>query len=180
MTYKVMVVSAMDQNGLIGLNNQLPWHCPVDLRRFRALTMGRCVLMGRKTADSLKKPLRDRVNMVYTRNKHWSRPGFIRVSTDADIKRVLKRFQQQEVWVIGGADLYKKFLPKASVVHLTILNTEVKVTDQDQPVYFPVNGLKRYNGMHAQVSADPNVVFWVFTPQKIQTGRNKPANAIVC
>ena len=177
--YRVCLIAAVDQNGLLGLDGDLPWHCPADLRRFRYLTMGRVCLMGRRTAESLKKPLRDRVNLVLTRDRTWSRPGFHAVHNERDIQRALKKFQQHELWVIGGATLYTKYLPHADIVHLTVLATNIDTTDK-QAVYFPMSGLRKFGGVHAATDVDPNVVFWTFTPHAIQTGRSKPASAIVC
>jgi dihydrofolate reductase len=176
---KIILIAAMDANGVIGVNNQIPWHCPTDLRHFRDLTIGRVVLMGRRTADSLKKPLRDRYNLVLTHDRTWARTGFHTVHTQRDIRRVMRRLKQSELWVIGGNTLYQKYLPRAHMVHLTTLQTQVEYTDQDTVTYFPVAGLRRFKGQYAQSTQDPAVVFWVLTPDDIQSGRSRPATAVI-
>jgi dihydrofolate reductase len=174
MDIKICMVAAMDAQGAIGVSNTLPWKCPADMRRFRALTLGRVCLMGRKTAESLPKALRDRVNVVMTRDRTWTRPGFITVHDMRGVKRILKRYEQKELWIIGGGDLYRKFIAKADILHLSILNLTVPNPD----TWFPVDGLSRFHGIHYVPVQDPMVDMYVLTPEQIPSTRNKPMNLV--
>lgn len=172
---KIIVIAAVGRNGALGANGVLPWHCPVDLRHFRALTMGRVCLMGRNTADGLRKPLRDRVNLVMTRNPAgYQRPGFTSVSNMADIQAALDRCGTDELWVCGGAAIYREFLPIADVVHLTQLDIDVP----DADTWYPMDLMDRFTGTQTQATTDPLVHFWVFTPHVIPTGRARTGPAI--
>lgn len=169
---KIVLIAAMDRNGAIGAHNQLPWRCPTDMRRFRALTMGRVCLMGRKTADSLPKPLRDRVNLVLTRDRTWSRPGFITVHDMRGVNKILKKFHQKELWVIGGGDIYRRFIKQASVVHLSIIDVDTPNPD----TWFPVKALQRFKGMVLVPCTDPMVQMWVLTPDAPPTTHRAGSN----
>ena len=126
------IIVATDNNNGIGLNNTLPWHLPEDLKYFKALTLGKIVLMGRKTFESIGRPLPGRVNVILTRNKSYQADGCV-VINDLDqlfdIKQINKEvaaiqdFAQQEIFCIGGANLYKQLLDKASVLYLTKVDT---------------------------------------------------------
>lgn len=167
--HKIVLIAAVDRNGAIGSQGTLPWHCPEDLRHFRNLTMGKVVLMGRKTADSLHKPLRDRVNLVLTRSGQYPRAGFIACKDMHAVRRALGQHGQRELWVIGGGELYRRFIKHAHVVHLT----QLQVTVPDPDTWFPMAGLKTMRGCVSQSSKDPNVVFWTFTRVPVGTGRNR-------
>ncbi len=109
------IIAAMDENGVIGRNNALPWHLPVDLRHFKAVTMGKSILMGRKTCESLPFALPGRENLVLTRNSGFERPGF----TPVDMSQLLARADNEDMMVIGGASIYAQFLPLASRMLIT-------------------------------------------------------------
>ncbi len=108
------IIAAMDRNRLIGRDNALPWHMPADLRHFKAATLGKPVLMGRKTCQSLPCALPGRRNLVLTHNPDFSRPGFETVSLDD-----LRCRDSEEVMVIGGAGIYRLFLPQARRMLIT-------------------------------------------------------------
>jgi len=112
----VTIVVARAQNGVIGRAGTLPWHIPADLRRFKALTMGGAMVMGRKTFDSLPGLLPGRRHIVLTRDRNWSAPG-AEVVRDADAALALA--ETQAVSVIGGADIFALFLPLARRIELT-------------------------------------------------------------
>lgn len=118
----VSLVVAMDENGLIGRNGQLPWRLPEDLKHFRRLTLGKTVLMGRKTWDSLGKPLDGRRNWVLSRDRAF-RPAGCEVF--ATLEQALAAHREGELFVIGGAQLYRQALPLASTVHLTRVHARV-------------------------------------------------------
>jgi dihydrofolate reductase len=115
MTEIVLVVAIAD-NGVIGRNGAIPWHISEDLKRFKALTLGHTIVMGRKTWDSLpKKPLPGRVNVVVTRQKDWQAQGAIAASSLGEATAGTSG----TVMVIGGAEIYQRALPLASRIELT-------------------------------------------------------------
>lgn len=114
---EIVLVAALDRDGVIGRDGGLPWHLPADLGRFKAATLGKPVIMGRKTCDSLPKPLPGRRNIVLTRQPGFSRPGF-ETARDADEALALAA-SAPEVMVIGGAEVYALFLPRARRMLLT-------------------------------------------------------------
>jgi len=110
------LVLAIADNGAIGKNGTLPWHISEDLKRFKALTMGHTVVMGRKTWDSLpKKPLPGRVNVVVTRQKDWRAEG---AQTASSLGQATSG-TSGVVMIIGGAEIYERALPLASRIELT-------------------------------------------------------------
>lgn len=113
----VTLIVAVADNGVIGRGNALPWHLPEDLQRFKRLTMGKPIVMGRKTFESIGKPLPGRHNIVVTRDSNYRREGVSVVhSVDAAL---VAAGDAEEVMVIGGADLFRMFLPRARRVQLT-------------------------------------------------------------
>ena len=120
---RLAIVVAATDNGVIGRDGRLPWHLPDDLKRFKSLTLGKPVLMGRKTYESIGKPLVDRPNIVLTRNPGWEAPHVIVVHSLAE---ALKRARPAtELMVIGGADIFELCLPSCSVIHLTRVHADL-------------------------------------------------------
>lgn len=119
----VSLMVAMDRNRVIGKDNQLPWHLPADLRRFKALTLGKPVLMGRKTFESIGRPLPGRENLVLSRNKDWHASGVTTIQSLAAAFDLTA--QAAEVVVIGGAAVFEMSLPHASRLYLTEVDAEV-------------------------------------------------------
>lgn len=119
---RICLIAAMAANGIIGRNNALPWHLPADLKRFKALTTGHPVVMGRKTYESIGKPLPQRRNLVITRNRGYSAPGCEVVhSLDAALAACR---DAPEIFVIGGAELYRESLPYAQCLEFTEIHAE--------------------------------------------------------
>jgi dihydrofolate reductase len=115
--HRIAVIAAVARNGIIGVENRLPWRLPEDMRRFRALTTGHAVIMGRRTWESIGKPLPGRQNLVVTRG---SGPGTPEVEFAPSLDAALARVRLPEpVFVIGGALLYQEALPRADVLYLT-------------------------------------------------------------
>lgn len=124
------LIAAIARNGVIGVGNTLPWRLPEDLKRFRALTTGHAVLMGRKTWQSLGRPLPHRQNIVVTRDRSFAAAGAdIAHSLDAALARV---DLPSPVYCIGGAQLYAQALPRADVLELTEIDR-----DYDGDTFFP-------------------------------------------
>lgn len=112
----ISLIVAMDEGGLIGRDGQLPWRLPEDLKHFRRLTLGKTILMGRKTFESLGKPLDGRENWVLTRAVHF-KPAGCRVFHD--LTHALEAHQAGELMVLGGAELFRHTLPLADRIYLT-------------------------------------------------------------
>ena len=113
----ITLIVTVSDNGVIGRDNALPWHLPDDLKRFKQLTLGKPVVMGRKTFDSIGKPLPGRHNIVVTRDANYRRDG-VTVVHGVD-EALAAAASAPEIMVIGGADLFRLFLPRAGRVQLT-------------------------------------------------------------
>jgi dihydrofolate reductase len=124
----VTFVVAMAENGVIGRDGELPWRMPTDLRRFRQLTLDRPVVMGRKTYESIGKPLDRRDNIVITRQRDFSRPEIHVVATvDAALalgRTLAAQRGAGEIAVIGGAEVFRAALPFAQRVYLTLVHAD--------------------------------------------------------
>jgi dihydrofolate reductase len=112
----ITIVVARAQNGVIGLDGKLPWRLPADLKRFKALTMGSVMVMGRKTFESLPGLLPGRRHVVLTRDRDWSAAG---AEIAHSIEDALRLAHDQKISVIGGADVFELFTPHAIRVELT-------------------------------------------------------------
>jgi len=120
---KISLIVAMDRNGVIGAGGRLPWRLSADLKRFKAITMGKPIVMGRKTHESIGRPLPGRENIVITRDRNFRAPGCTVVhGVDAALDRCR---DVEEVMVMGGAELYRQLLPRADRMYLTEVNAAV-------------------------------------------------------
>jgi len=119
---KLSLIVAMADNHVIGHNNRLPWHLPADLKHFRAITLGKPVLMGRKTWESIGRPLPGRTNIVITRNADYLAADCVVVHSLDEALRAAG--SAAEVMVIGGAELYRQALPQADTLYLTLVHGE--------------------------------------------------------
>lgn len=118
------LVVAAARNNVIGKDNQLLWRLPNDTRYFKNVTWGMPVVMGRKTYESLGKPLAGRTNIVLTRNSSWKAEGTTTVKSLDDAIFLAKQMDVKELMVIGGGEIYKMAMPKASRIHLTRVEAE--------------------------------------------------------
>ena len=117
---KVVIIAAIANNGVIGAAGKIPWHISDDLKRFKRLTLGHPIIMGRKTYDSLGKPLPGRRNIVLTRG-----PAIPGVECFAGLDAALETCQTETVFIIGGAELYRQALPLANTLLLTHVHRQV-------------------------------------------------------
>ncbi len=117
------IIAAMDQNQLIGYKNKIPWNLPADLQYFKQTTLGSPVIMGRKTFESIGSPLPDRRNIIMTRDKNYFAEGCEVVHS---LEEILNSFseQEEEAFIIGGAEIYRLFLPYCNKLYLTIIEHE--------------------------------------------------------
>ncbi|MCG8609763.1 MAG: dihydrofolate reductase [Pseudomonadales bacterium] len=124
------IIAAMAENRTIGINNNLPWYLPEDLKYFKRVTLGKPIIMGRKTFESIGKPLPGRKNIVVTRNPEWQSPG---VDAVQDLESAVSRAESaamiegtEEVMIIGGDQIYHLALPKVDRLYLTLVHAEVQ------------------------------------------------------
>ena len=120
---KIAMIAAVAENGAIGIDNKLPWYLPGDLRYFKAVTMGKPIIMGRKTFESLKRPLPGRTNIVMTRDDTFSHEGVKVVRSLEEALNMAESIAMidgaSEVMVIGGEQIYRQALPEAGRLYLT-------------------------------------------------------------
>lgn len=112
----ISLIAALDRQGGIGINGRIPWHLPADLARFKQLTMGRPIIMGRKTHESIGRPLPGRRNIVITAQRDYLAPG---CDLAHSLDEALRLAGDGEVFVIGGAAVYQEALPRAHRLYLT-------------------------------------------------------------
>ena len=126
------MIWAMGKNRELGINNDLPWHLPADLQHFKAVTMNKPVIMGRKTFESIGRPLPGRRNIVISRNTDYTAVGVdVVTSPEAAISLLC---ESDEVMVIGGGNIYQQFLKSADTLYLTFIDLDV-VGDTQFPDY---------------------------------------------
>ncbi|SFI01254.1 MULTISPECIES: dihydrofolate reductase [unclassified Bacillus (in: firmicutes)] len=114
----ISLLVAMDKNRLIGKDNQLPWHLPADLAYFKKVTMGHPIIMGRKTFESIGRPLPGRTNIILTRNQNYEMEGCKVIHSIDDVKKMDEQMNE-ELFVIGGAEIFKEVLPFANRLYIT-------------------------------------------------------------
>lgn len=127
----ISLLVAMDKNQLIGKDNDLPWRLPADLAYFKRVTMGHPIIMGRKTYDSIGRPLPGRENIIVTRDTSYEAEGCKVIHS---IEEIVKMNEQtdQELFVIGGAEIFKEILPHSDRLYITEINEEF-----EGDTYFP-------------------------------------------
>lgn len=120
---KILIVVAAAENGVIGRDGDMPWRLSTDLKRFKALTMGKPMIMGRKTFEAIGKPLPGRTSIVVTRDSAWQSPGVVPVgSVDAALalaRQIALDTDAEEICIVGGGEIYRQSMPHCDVVHLT-------------------------------------------------------------
>ncbi|MGL6335185.1 type 3 dihydrofolate reductase [Aeromonas jandaei] len=123
---KISMIAAMAHDRVIGKDNQMPWHMPADLAHFKRVTLGKSVLMGRKTFESIGRPLPGRRNLVISRNPDYQADGIEVVGSVEAALALLADNEVAEVMVIGGGHLYAELLPKADCLYLTRIELMVE------------------------------------------------------
>ena len=128
---KITLVAAIASNNVIGKENSLPWNIPEDLKRFKQMTSGHTILMGRKTFDSIGRPLPNRQNIVMTKDKKFQQEG-IQVINDFDEALELIKKSNEDVFIIGGSKIYELFEPVANSLAITRI-----LKDFEGDAFFP-------------------------------------------
>lgn len=164
---KISLIVAMASNRVIGLDNRLPWHLSADLKRFRQITMGSPIVMGRKTYESIGRPLPGRTNVIVSRDPAYKQEGCL-VFNDIEtaIGSCCQKFQ--EVFVIGGSELYRSVLPMADTLYVTLIH---KVFSGD--AFFPEIDARQWAEVAREdIDDDPDAGFsYSFIKYKKATNR---------
>ena len=141
----ISLLVAASENNAIGKNGKLLWNLPNDLKYFKNLTWAMVVVMGRKTYEAIDKPLPGRVNIVITRKADWKREG-VQVAKDIDEALLLANATNcKEIFVIGGGEIYKEFMPKADRIYMTRVHAEF-----DADTFFPEISLDNWTLISAK------------------------------
>ncbi len=151
---KISLIVAMASNRVIGLNNQMPWHLSADLKRFKKITLGSPIVMGRKTFESIGRPLPGRTNIIISRNPAYKPEGCLVVN---DIETALKAGCEnaENIFVIGGSTLYQALLPVANTLYITQINKEFH-----GDTFFPhIDGNHWIEAERIDIDSDPDVSF---------------------
>lgn len=122
---KITLITAMSRNRVIGRRNALPWHLPDDLKRFKKRTSGHTVIMGRRTFESLTQTLTDRRCIVVTRQRDYRAPGAALAHSLTDALDTARGYGEQEVFILGGAEIYAEALPLADRIDLTFIDADI-------------------------------------------------------
>src|SRR5512145_813795 len=119
---RVSVIVAMAKNRVIGANNRIPWHLPNELKLFKSLTMGHHIVMGRRTYESINRLLPGRTTVIVTRQRDYAVPGAVVAHSVSEALEAARG--DDEIFVIGGADLFRETLPVADRIYLTVVDAE--------------------------------------------------------
>ncbi len=151
---KISLIVAMATNRAIGLDNKMPWHLSADLKKFKAITMGSPIVMGRKTYESIGRPLPGRSNIIISRNLDYQQTDCL-VFNDIKTAIAASSKDAEEIFIIGGAELYKATLPLADNLYLTLINQEFT-----GDTFFPEIDFKAWSEVSREdISDDPSVNF---------------------
>lgn len=128
----ITIIAAIAKNNALGKNNDLIWHLPADLKRFKQITTGHYILMGRNTFESIGKPLPNRTTIIITRNRHYFKDGCLIANSLENAIELAK--DQENIFIIGGAQIYKEAMAKniANQLDITLVHKEFEAD-----VYFP-------------------------------------------
>ncbi|MBK9294303.1 MAG: dihydrofolate reductase [Oligoflexia bacterium] len=149
----ISLIVAMAKNRVIGIDNKLPWHLSEDLKRFRKITTGHPVVMGRKTFESIGRLLPNRENIIVTRNTDYRVLGATIVNS---LEEVLEKFKNtpEEVFILGGGEIFKVALPLANKIYLTLIDKEIA-----GDAYFPEFDLASYTKLFEEKHVDGPLPF---------------------
>ena len=151
---KISLIVAMATNRAIGLDNKMPWHLSADLKKFKTITMGCPIVMGRKTYESIGRPLPGRTNIIISRNLEYQQAGCL-VFNNINTAIEATGKDAEEIFIIGGAELYKATLPSADNLYLTLIQQEF-IGD----TYFPEIDFSAWTEVSREdISDDPSVNF---------------------
>jgi len=158
----VSVIVAAAENGVVGVDNSLPWHLPEDLKYFKRVTLGKPIIMGRKTFDSIGRALPGRLNIVLTANAEWQSKGVVVASSIDQALKLAQAEKTDKAFVIGGGQIYTLFLPYASTLEMTeVYDTPVADT------FFPNFSGGQFKEVQRQSITDSTPKFDYVTYRKV-------------
>lgn len=150
---EISFVVAMTRQGVMGKNNALPWHLPEDLKHFKQVTMGNPIIMGRKTYESIGRPLPGRRNIVLSRQKDLDYAGVeVFASFEDVVHELAKDTNIKELNIIGGAEIFKQTINNVTKLHITWIEK-----DFDGDVVFPIDELKPFHLLDAEKHLENNI-----------------------
>jgi dihydrofolate reductase len=150
----ISLIAALGKNGVIGSDNSIPWRLPADMKRFRELTTGKPVIMGRKTFESIGRPLPNRTNIVITTDRNYKADNCIVAHS---VEEALKAAKGDEIMIIGGAKIYRQFLPLANKMYLTFIDKEF-----EGDAYFPEYDKNEWKETSREEHVDENGLRYAF------------------
>lgn len=149
----ISIIAAIGKNNELGKNNTLLWHMPADMKYFRETTRGHTVIMGRKTFESLKGPLPKRKNIVITRDKNYKAEG---IEVVHSLEEAVRQAQnEKEIFIIGGAEIYKQAMGVANKLYITHIDAEYKDADSFFPEIIPIVWNETSHIEHKKDSGNP-------------------------
>ena len=148
----ISLIAAIGKNNVIGVDNKLPWKLSADLKRFRQITSGKPVIMGRKTFESIGRPLPNRTNIIITRDKSYKADGCVVVHSSEEALNAAKG--SEEIMIIGGEQIFREFLPKADKMYLTIIDK-----DFEGDAYFPEYNKNEWKITHKEDHEDDGLKY---------------------
>lgn len=152
------LIAAMARNRAIGIKGQLPWRLSDDLKRFKAITMGHVLLMGRTTFDSIGRPLPGRRTIVVTRQRDWSAPG---VEVAHTIDEAIEKAGHHQIFVAGGADIYRQTIDRASRLYLTLVSRDV-----EGDAFFPIFDESAFDVVERELHRNGDLPFEFLTLER--------------
>jgi dihydrofolate reductase len=155
------LITAFDLNYLIGNDNHLPWRISEDLQHFRSITMGHTVVMGKNTWISLGKPLEGRTNIILTHDTDYQIPGCLVYNS---VEQVINGTQDDEVFIIGGSEVFKQFLPFANKMYITRIQHSFTGNKYFPPVNWQDWVMDSYELMKTQSGIDLAFEIWLKKP----------------
>lgn len=169
---KISLIAALSDDGVIGRNNALPWRLPTDMKRFKKLTMGKPVIMGRKTWESIGKPLSGRTNIIVSRDPGFEASGCTVVSSI--VEALAEAEEVKEVMVIGGSSVYEALLPQADNLYLTYVHAAF-----EGDVHFPDIDMEdwRETSRKSFEADESNAHAYTFVTLRRKFTTQKPANS---
>lgn len=121
-----MVVAIGEKTRVMGKNNHLPWNIPEDMKHFKDLTRGHAIVMGRKTYESIGRPLPNRTNIIITRDTEYKATGCIVVSSIEEAIDAARKVEKTEICIIGGGEIFKQSMNMADILHLTLVKGDIE------------------------------------------------------
>ncbi len=160
----ISIIVSISENRVIGYKGRLPWNIPEDMEWFKNKTTGHFVVMGRKTYESIGKALENRKCIVLTRNENLNISDVILINSPSKAIEIARKYNEKELFIIGGEEIYREFIDLADRIYLTIIH---KMYDGDR--FFPDFNKKVYNLIFEKsLNTDPSLTFYIYERKSIK------------